>query len=138
MDYSNFRNNIFYIKQNSTLPKIKYNLIEKIRDKYDITEEMLENVAVTFSMIEKETGLYRIANVAADFIINEDVNEYPEEEKYVLSYRFKENQTKKPGIYEGEFVIDFLGHDYCGKIKFPVDSKITIIIKSSITKTSIV
>jgi hypothetical protein len=137
MDYSTFTNRNFFIKQNSTLPEIKFALTQFIREKYDITDEMLENVAVTFSMIDEETGLYRIANVPANLDIVTDLDEYPDEVKYTLSYRFKLSQTKKPGRFRGEFKLDFLG-DNCGKITLPTEDVINIIISSSITKTTVI
>jgi len=136
MDYSTFTNKKFFIKQNSTLPEIKYGLTQFIRDKYDITDEMLENVAVTFSMIDTETGIYRIANVEAK-LVKVNTDERLDEAKYYLAYRFKLPQTKKPGNYQGEFVVDFLG-DYCGKITLPTDDTIEIFISPSITKTTVV
>lgn len=137
MDYSTFTNRNFFIKQNSTLPEIKFALTQHIREKYDITDEMLENVAVTFSMVDEETGLYRIANVPADLDIKKDRSEYPDEVEYTLSYRMKLSQTKKPGRFRGEFKLDFLG-DSCGKITLPTDDVINIIISSSITKTTVI
>lgn len=137
MDYSTFTNRTFYIKKNSTLPKVKFVLTQHIREKYDITEEMLDNVAVTFSMIEEETGIYQIANVPASLNINRNREEYPDEGEYTLSYKFKLPQTKKTGRFRGEFKLDFLG-DYCGKITLPTDTSINIIISDSITKTSVV
>ena len=137
MDYSTFTNRSFFIKQNSTLPEIKYALTEKIREKYDITEEMLTNVAVTFSMVDEETGLYKIANVEANLDINRNRPEYPDEIEYTLSYRFKLSQTKKTGRFQAEFKIDFLG-DNCGKITFPTDDVINVIITKSSTKTTVI
>lgn len=137
MDYSTFTNRSFFIKQNSTLPEIKYALTEKIREKYDITEEMLENVAITFSMVDEETGLYKIANVAANLDINRNRPEYPDEVEYTLSYRFKLSQTKRPGRFQAEFKIDFLG-DNCGKITLPTDDVINVIITKSSTKTTVI
>jgi len=137
MDYSTFTNRSFFIKQNSTLPEIKYALTEKIREKYDITEEMLENVAVTFSMVDEETGLYKIANVAANLDINRTRPEYPDEVEYTLSFRLKLSQTKRPGRFQAEFKIDFLG-DNCGKITLPTDDVINVIITKSSTKTTVI
>lgn len=127
----------FFIKKNSTLPELKYPLTQKIREEYGITEEMLENVAVTFSMINAETGIYRVANVEANLVINNDRPKYPNEELYTLVYKFKIYQTKKVGRYEGEFVIDMLGTNNCGKIKLPINDQINIIISDSITKTTV-
>ena len=138
MDYTTFNNKNFFIKQNSTLPELKYALIFHILQQYDITEDMLDNVAITFSMTDAETGLYRIANVPAKLVINNNRPEFPDETKYTLVYRFRLRDTKKSGRFLGEFVLDFIGNDYCGKIKFPVNGKIDIIVSDSISKTTVI
>jgi hypothetical protein len=137
MNYSTFDINNFFIKKDSTLPELKYPLIQKIREQYDISDDMLENVAVTFSMQEANTGLYRIANVAANLVVNNDRASFPDEEKYTLTYRFKLSQTAKAGRYLGEFKIDFLGEN-CGKITLPTQNQINIIISDGITKTTVI
>jgi hypothetical protein len=129
----------FFIKQNSTLPELKFPLTQKIMEKYSITKDMLENVAVTFSMTDAETGLYKIANTTADIVFNNELPEYPYEEPYTLVYRFKLRDTNKAGRFEGEFKIDFIfPENYCGKLTLPSDyDVINIIISPSITKTSV-
>jgi len=138
MNYSTFNINNFFIKKNSTLPELKYPLIQKVKDKYDITDDMLENVAITFSMIDADTGLYRIANVAANIIYNNDRITSPDEVKHTLVYRFKLAQTAKTGRFLGEFKMDFLGEGNCGKITLPVEGQININISDSITKTTVI
>lgn len=138
MSYSTFNNNEFFIEKGSTLPELKYVLTQDIMEKYNISADMLENVAVTFSMIEADSGRFRIANTPANFVVNNERPKYPNELQYTLMYRFKENQTKKVGRYLGEYVVDFLGEAGCGKIKFPVDGEINIIISDGITKTTVV
>lgn len=137
MNYSTFDINNFFIKKDSTLPELVYPLIQHTLEQYKITKEMLENVAVTFSMIDAETGLYRIANVPASIEYKKLRPEYPDNFLYALVYRFKLPQTSKPGRFNGEFVCDFLGPN-CGKIKFPVDNIINIQISDSITKTTVI
>lgn len=132
-----YNNNLIFVKQNSTLPEVKFSITQRMREKYDITDEMMESVAVTFSMRDAETGVYHIANVAARLDIVEGQYERLDESKYTLAYRFKLNQTKKTGRFLGEFKLDFLG-DYCGKITFPTDDEINIIIGESSTKTTVV
>ena len=127
----------FYIKKDSTLPELKYPLTQKIREEYDITDDMLENIAVTFSMIDADTGLYRIANVPASIVFNTDRPQFPDELLYTLVYRFKLSQTSRVGRYNGEFKLDFLGQG-CGKLTLPVDNQINIVISDSITKTTVV
>jgi hypothetical protein len=139
MDYSTFNLNNFYIKKNSSSPELKFPLTQHIREKYDISDNMLENVGITFSMIDADTGLYRIANVPASLVINNNRPEYPDETKYTLVYKFKLNDTKKVGRFLGEFVVDFLNLEAgCGKINLPVNGYINIIISDSLTKTTVI
>jgi hypothetical protein len=139
MNYSTFEINNFFIKKDSTLPDLKYPLIQQIREKYNITDDMLENVSVTFSMIDAETGLYKIANAPANLVINYDRLGKPYEEKYTFLYRFRLKDTKKAGRFLGEFKIDFLGEQIgCGSLTFPLETKINIIISDGITKTTVI
>lgn len=128
----------FFIKKNSTLPKLKFAVSENLLLKYDISDEMLENCAVTFSMQDAETGVYKIANKGADLLVNTDFAANPDDAKYNLAYKFSMNDTSKPGTFLGEFKVDFLGEDQCGKITFPVTNKIIIIIQDSSTKTTVI
>ena len=137
MDYSTYKLHDFFIKKDSTLPELKYPLSQKVREQYDLTDEMLENCAVTFSMMEADTGNYRIANVAGNLVINNNRAEYPDELQYTLTYKFKLPQTRKPGRYLGEFKIDFLGEN-CGKITLPTQKLINIMISDGITKTTVI
>jgi hypothetical protein len=138
MDYSTFNINNFFIKKDSTLPELKYPLIQQLREQYGITDEMLENVAVTFSMIDAETGNYRIANVPANLVINNDRVNSPSEERYTLVYRFKLKDTRKTGRFLGEIKLDFLSEGNCGKITLPTQGQINIIISDGITKTTVI
>ena len=126
-----------FIKKNSTLPEIKFPLEQWMMEKLDITNEMMENVAVTFSMVDTNTGNYRIANREAKLLIVNNIYEKLDESIYTLAIRLKLKDTKKDGLYSGEFVIDFLGNE-CGKIKLPLDDTIQIVIGDSITKTSVI
>jgi len=137
MDYSTFNINNFFIKKDSTLPELKYQLTQHTMEQYNITPDMLENVAVTFSMTEADSGLYRVANAAANLVVNNNRPEYPDEVQYTLMYRFKLSQTAKAGRYEASFTVDFLG-DNCGKIGLPVNGNINIIISDSLTKTTVI
>lgn len=126
-----------FIKENSTLPKIKFPLKQWMREKLDITDEMMENVAITFSMIDENTGVYRVANAEANLEILDCVYERLDESKYTLFYTPKLKDTRKAGLYRGEFKLDFLGQ-YCGKITLPTDDTLQIVIGDSITKTTVI
>lgn len=136
MNYSTFELQNFFIKKDSTLPELKFPLVQQLREQYDISDSMLENVAVTFSMIDAMTGLYRIANVAGNLVVA-DPTIHHDEEKYTLTYRFKLPQTAKAGRYLANFTLDFLGEN-CGKIGLPVNGYINIIISDSTTKTTVI
>jgi hypothetical protein len=138
MDYSTFNINNFFIKKDSSLPELKIPLTQHILEKYDITDDMLENVAITFSMTDADTGIYRVANVPASLVVNNDRPDYPDEEKYTLVYKFRLKDTRKAGRFLGNFTIDFLGSNSCGKIGLPTNSYINIIISDSITKTTVI
>jgi hypothetical protein len=139
MDYSTFNINNFFIKKDSTLPELKYPLTQHTMEQYDITPDMLDNVAVTFSMIDAETGLYRIANAPANIVYNTARPEYPDELQFTLTFRFKLSQTRVAGRFLGEFKIDFLNPEFgCGKLTLPVDSQLNIVISDSITKTTVI
>jgi len=126
----------FFIKKNSSLPKLKFTLSEFLMAKYSITDDMLENCAVTFSMQDSDTGVYKIANKAADLLVNDNFEENPSDEKYNLVYKFSLHDTSRAGIYIGEFKLDFLGENQCGTITLPNADKMTIVIKDSLTKTT--
>jgi len=132
-----YNNKNFFIRKNSTLPVLKYLLTQRIREKYDITDDMLENVAITFSMIQVKNSIYKIANVPANLVINRQRPEFPDEVEYTLTYNFKIKDTNMAGLFRGEFVLDFLG-DNCGKIKMPVSGDLNIWINDSITMTEVV
>lgn len=132
-----YNTNMFFIKKDSTLPELKFGVNQRIMEKYDITADMLDNCAVTFSMIEENSGLYCIANVEAKLVISNDRPLFPDEVTYTLAYAFKKHDTRRAGRFLGEFSINFLG-DQCGEIKFPTDTQLPITISDSITKTDVI
>lgn len=138
MDYSTFNLNHFFIKKDSTLPELKYPLTQRVREKYDLSDDMLANCAITFSMMDADSGVYRIANVPANLVIDTDRQNHPDELKYTLVYRFKLRDTRKVGRFLGEFKLDFLGDGGCGKITLPTNEHINIVISDSLTKTTVI
>ena len=128
----------FIINQHSTSPILYYPLTTKVMERYNITEDMLDDVAVSFSMIDQNTNFYRIANVGAEFIVNDDITRKYNGSKYVLAYQFTVKDTRKSGVFLGEFKLDFMNWDKsCSKITLPQSDKIDIIIKDSITFTEV-
>jgi len=126
----------FFIKKNSTLPAIKYIVPQDILEKYDLTKDMFENCAVTFSMVKLETGFFKIANKQADLIINREY-ETMDDPEYIVQYTPTTTDTNDIGVFIGEFKIDFLGSN-CGKITLPAEGYLHVIVQDSITKTTVI
>ena len=124
----------FIIKKGSVNPVLRMELIKDGR--YDFKKAMIDNAlqdsVVKFYMKDVETGLLKVAKADADIVL---AQEEGCEEKYILQYKWKERDTKKEGIYEGWFEIDFNGNlkeegvDYpSGKMIVPIQEKLQIVI----------
>ena len=124
----------FFIRKGSVNPVLRMELIKDGR--YDFKKAMIDNAiqdsVVKFYMKDAETGLLKVAKADADVVL---AQEEGCEEKYILQYKWKERDTKKEGIYEGWFEIDFNGNltedgvDYpSGKMRVPIQEKLQIII----------
>lgn len=79
----------FFIKKNSTLPKLQVEVIKESRNGYNQLDSLISASTVTFSMYDVETGMYRIANSPAT------VKEKGDGSGYVVSYQFTKKFTKK-------------------------------------------
>ena len=124
----------FIIKKGSVNPVLRMELIKDGR--YDFKKSMIDNAiqdsVVKFYMKDVETNLLKVAKADADIVL---AKEEGCEEKYILQYKWKERDTKKEGIYEGWFEINFNGNlkeegvDYpSGKMIVPIQEKLQIII----------
>ena len=124
----------FIIKKGSVNPVLRMELIKDGR--YDFKKAMIDNAiqdsVVKFYMKDVETGLLKVAKADADIVL---AQEEGCEEKYILQYKWKERDTKKEGMYEGWFEINFNGNlkeegvDYpSGKMIVPIQEKLQIII----------
>ena len=124
----------FFIRKGSVNPVLRMELIKDGR--YDFKKAMIDNAiqdsVVKFYMKDVETDLLKVAKADADIVL---AQEEGCEEKYILQYKWKERDTKKEGIYEGWFEIDFNGNlkeegvDYpSGKMIVPIQEKLQIVI----------
>lgn len=124
----------FYIKQNSTLPTIRMELIEDGRFDFfhNKFHECIQNADVYFTMTNINTGLVKILN-APCYIKLRETNGCVEQ--YIICYDWKQRDTKEKGIYEGVFEINFrddISSDVQtypnGKLIMPIREKLQIII----------
>lgn len=98
----------FYIKKGSLNPVLRMEVINDGRFDFKkaLIEEAFQDCNVTFSMKDTETGILKVSKAPAAFV---DAKTEGCEEKFVLEYQWTERDTRKEGIYEGWFDIDFLG-----------------------------
>ena len=125
----------FFIRKGSVNPVLRMEVIKNGR--YDFKKSMIDNAIqdsiVKFYMKDTETDLLKVAKADADIVL---AQEEGCEEKYILQYKWKERDTKKEGIYEGWFEIDFNGNlkeegvDYpSGKMRVPIQEDLIIYVK---------
>lgn len=125
----------FYIRKGSLNPVLRMELFQDGR--YDFKRSLIDNAlqdaVVTFTMVDSETGLLKIAEAPAEIVIAK-----PEgcEERFLLQYKWTERDVKKEGIFNGWFEIKFNGNltengvEYPkGNLKVPIQDDLVIFIK---------
>ena len=97
----------FYIKQGAVLPRIQMELIEDGRHDYNKLWECIQAADITFTMINIDTNVTKVAKAKAYIKLreNDDCTE-----QYVICYDWKERDTKEAGTYRGIFDINFSGN----------------------------
>ena len=94
----------FYIRQNSVLPILRMELIEDGRHDYNKFHELIQNSTITFTMVNKETGVTKVAKAPAYLKLREDAGCV---DQYVICFNWRKQDTKEAGNYIGYFDIDF-------------------------------
>jgi len=97
---------------------------------------MLENSAITFSMRDKNTGVYSIANKSGNIVLRKKRVNVNQQDEYYIFYRFTKKDTSNPGNFLGEFNIDFFGSE-TGNLIVPIKEELNIIITDSFTRTTV-
>jgi len=122
----------FYIKQGSVLPTLRLELIEDGRHTYNKFHECVQNADITFTMVNADTNVTKVAKAKAYIKLREDDDCT---EQYVICYDWKAHDTKEAGTYIGTFDIDFNGElkndNYTypqGLLKMPIREKLYIIV----------
>jgi hypothetical protein len=120
----------FFIKQNATLPTLKLQVVKDGRNDFRSFMETLQNAIITFSMVNTDNGILKIASkptyITEKFFDNPDA---PQE--FYIYYNFTANDTKTPGRYMGEFSITTTE----GELIVPIRESLFINITPSFIKT---
>ena len=106
----------FNIRQYSTLPYIEMELIKDGRNDFNKAYLALQSAEVTFSMINNDNNIKKIAN-AKCYIVPKENNGCVEELK--IQYRWNERDTKEKGQYKGVFKIRFEDNIVMEGMTFP-------------------
>ena len=96
----------FYIKKNSTLPKL-YMEFAQTGYATDVAADLdLENADIVFSMRDTDTCVDKVKCAPARVV---EYNRCADGDckKYLIEFSFTERHTKKTGTYQGEFQITF-------------------------------
>jgi len=120
----------FFIKQNATLPTLKMQVVKDGRNDFRSFMDSLQNAIITFSMINSDTGMLKIASKPA-YITQKFLDNPDAPEEYYIYYNFSPNDTKTPGRYLGEFSITTTD----GELIVPIRESLFINITPSFIKT---
>ena len=120
----------FFIKQNATLPTLKMQVVKDGRNDFRSFMETLQNAIITFSMVNTDNGILKIASKPA--YITEKFFDNPDApQEFYIYYNFTANDTKTPGRYLGEFSITTTD----GELIVPIRESLFINITPSFIKT---
>ena len=121
----------FYIRQNSTLPTLRMELIEDGRHDFRKFYESVQNCTITFTMVNVDTKITKIAKAPCYIKLKEDDGCV---EKYVICYDWKPRDTKEAGTFKGTFELTFgeIKSDETeyptGNLNMPIREVLTIVI----------
>jgi hypothetical protein len=122
----------FYLNKDSLLPILRIEVIEDGRHDYNKIHEMLQNSSITFTMINRDTGVTKIAKAPAYIKLREGGGCV---EQYVICYDWKKRDVNEEGTYIGKFNIEFgeiKNDEYTypkGNLIVPIREDILITIK---------
>lgn len=117
---------MFNIGKGANLPILKMQVVKDGIN--DITNFMslIESSDIFFSMKNTNDGSYKIINSTAGFVEKTFIEPNAKTEYYIY-YKFSEQETNIPGIYEGEFILK----NESGTQILPIREKLIINISES-------
>ena len=125
----------FFINKNSQLPSLKMQFVQNGEVDFKQLSKELENVSISFSMRNKETGIFKIVSSPASLELKDTI--YPDlTPEYYIVYNWKEKDTNQIGTFIGEFNIIF--HNENKTFIAPVRETLEIIVQESFSKSKIV
>ena len=93
----------FFINKGATLPVLKMQVVKDGVAEIDEFMTLIENSTIYFSMVNINTGSYKILNKFGGFVEKTFVDPNAATEYYIY-YRFTSSDTNQSGLFKGEFV----------------------------------
>ncbi len=93
----------FFINKGATLPVLKMQVVKDGVADIDEFMSLIENSTIYFSMVNLNTGAYKILNKFGGFVEKTFVDPNAATEYYIY-YRFTSSDTNQSGLFKGEFV----------------------------------
>jgi hypothetical protein len=115
-----FINMEFFVRKNSTLPVVEVSFIKDGRSDYNYYDTLLTSNTIYFSMIDVETGVYKVVNGLATY----------SEITKSITYQLTKKNTNKVGRYEIEITIN----NGSENIKLPLPQKLFLNITNSFSE----
>lgn len=121
----------FYLNKDSLLPILRLEVIEDGRHDFNKIHECLQNSTITFTMINMDTGVTKIAKAPAYIKLRENGGCV---DQYVVCYNWKKRDVNEVGNYIGKFNIEFGQikndeYDYpVGNLIMPIREQLMITI----------
>lgn len=112
-----FINMEFFVRKNSTLPVVEVSFIKDGRSDYNYYDTLLTSNTIYFSMIDVETGVYKVVNGLASY----------SEITKSITYQLTKKNTNKVGRYEIEITIN----NGSENITLPLPQKLFLNITNS-------
>lgn len=93
----------FFINKGATLPVLKMQVVKDGVANIDEFMTLIENSTIYFSMVNLNTGAYKILNKFGSFVEKTFVDPNAATEYYIY-YKFTSSDTNQSGLFKGEFV----------------------------------
>ena len=113
----------FFIRKKSTLPYLEIDLIKDGKLDYNYVYSDLTGATIYFSMINVDTGIYRIASAPCTYSLDNNS----------IYYQFSEKNTLKVGRFKGEFSIETSQ----GSVILPLRDELFVTILESFVDNSL-
>ena len=130
---------VFNIRKGATLPILKMEVIKDGRLDYEKLQSYLTSSAITFSMKESRSDIYKVVNAPAS-IYMKDPCVVDGAKEYYIGYQFTSEDTDTEGIYIGQFKLNIFDETNAliGELVAPIKEDLYIYITDTFVKSDII